>query len=78
MMEIEENGTADLATVVGREERNEIDSGKFRKNSIPEWNRVKLCGSVCRLHEKTIWAQCKSALPVMHGSNATWEKTFTW
>jgi hypothetical protein len=78
MMEIEESGMGDIATVASREERNELRSEDFGMNDIPEWNRVKLNASVCKLHEKMIWAQCKSALPVMQGSNAMWEKTFTW
>ena len=86
MMEIEESGIVDITTTVpgrgGREEiRNkELDSGDpgTNNNDIPEWNRVKLSASDCKLHEKVIWAQCKSALPVVQGSKAMWEKTFTW
>lgn len=69
MMEIEESVDGDVAVENEREKRNLPGSGRSEtKEMIPEWNRVKLSAMDCRLHQRMIWAQCKSVLLVKHGS----------
>ena len=72
IMTIEEAGGADGLSSV-KSSRSQESAG-----SIPEWDRVKLSSMVCWLHERRIWAQCTSVVPVLKGKNRVWEKTFTW
>jgi hypothetical protein len=71
VMGIEEAGDADGILKTRNLKGRNVDS-------IPEWNRVRLTAMVCWLHERRIWAQCTSVLPVMLGSCQIWERTFTW
>lgn len=71
MMGIEESGGGD-----GDLKYEDVE--KWDASSIPEWNRVNLTAMVCTLHERKIWAQCTSVLPVMHGSHQVWKRIFTW
>ena len=69
-------GIEDSGAIGGLSERGVV--GEVEGGLVPEWNRVKLTSMVCWLHERKIWAQCASVLPVAHGERRVLERTFTW